>query len=148
MFENGICSLLSRLVADGAEADGPLPGNLRIWDADARALLRLLPPGCLGRAFLLFPDPWPKARHARRRFVQSATVALLASLLRPGGIWRIASDDPTAQAWIPAVMATHPAFVLQASAAQRPEGSPPTRYEAKALRAGRAPRHWSFVRTG
>ena len=63
-FENGICSLLSRLVPEGGEADAPLPPNLLLWPDDARVLLRALPDACLDRLFLLFPDPWPKARHA------------------------------------------------------------------------------------
>ena len=63
-------------------------------------LLRRLPDGCLDRLFLLFPDPWPKARHAKRRFVHPAQLPLLARVMRPGAEWRIASDDPTYQAWV------------------------------------------------
>jgi tRNA (guanine-N7-)-methyltransferase len=107
VFENGLCSLLSRLVPPGGETDAPLPGNLRLWADDARALLRALPDASLDRLFLLFPDPWPKARHAKRRFV-------------------------------------HPA--LLPPAATRPAGWPPTRYEAKAIAAGRAVRYWSLTR--
>ena len=105
VFENGLCSLLSRLVEDGAEADGPLPGNLRLWPQDARHLLGLLPEGELDRLFLLFPDPWPKARHAKRRFVNPGLLPLVARVLRPGGEWRIASDDPTYQGWVREVLA-------------------------------------------
>ena len=64
VFENGICSLLSHLVPEGAEATAPLPPNLRLWPDDARTLLRQLPDACLHRLFLLFPDPWPKVRLA------------------------------------------------------------------------------------
>jgi tRNA (guanine-N7-)-methyltransferase len=85
VFENGICSLLSRLVPLGSEATAPVPGNLRLWDDDARVLLRQLPDGCLDRIFLLFPDPWPKARHAKRRFVHPAMLPELARVLRAGG---------------------------------------------------------------
>jgi tRNA (guanine-N7-)-methyltransferase len=99
VFENGICSLLSRLapdsVPDAAVPHTPVPPNLRVWDEDARVLLRLLPPASLDRLFLLFPDPWPKSRHAKRRFVHPETVRLVAHVLRPGGEWRVASDDPT-----------------------------------------------------
>ncbi len=146
VFANGICSLLSRLVAEGAEADGLLPGNLRLWTEDARILLRLLPDACLDRLFLLFPDPWPKARHAKRRFVHPATLPLLARVLKPGAEWRVASDDPTYQDWVTAVMADQTLFAPAAPCVVRPEGWPPTRYEAKALRAGRQPRYWSFHR--
>ncbi len=56
---------------------------------------------CLDRLFLLFPDPWPKARHAKRRFVHPSMLPLLARVLKPGAEWRVASDDPTYQAWVP-----------------------------------------------
>jgi tRNA (guanine-N7-)-methyltransferase len=146
VFENGICSLLSRLVPEGAEATARLPGNLRLWDDDARALLRRLPDACLDRLFLLFPDPWPKARHAKRRFVHPAALPELARVLKPGAEWRVASDDPTYQAWVADVLAAQTLFVADAPATERPEGWPPTRYEAKALRAGRQPLYWSLRR--
>jgi tRNA (guanine-N7-)-methyltransferase len=146
VFSNGICSLLTRLVADGAEATGALPGNLRLWPDDARTLLRLLPDACLDRLFLLFPDPWPKARHAKRRFVHPAVLPLLARVLKPGAEWRVASDDPTYQDWVTAVMAGQSLFACPAPEVARPAGWPATRYEAKALRAGRAPLYWSLRR--
>ena len=146
MFENGLCSLLTRLVPDGGEATAPLPDMLRLWDDDARILLRALPDGCLDRMFLLFPDPWPKTRHAKRRFIHPQTVALVASKLRPGAEWRIASDDPTYQAWVAEVMAAQTLFTADPPALVRPQGWPPTRYEAKAVAAGRSPLYWSFIR--
>ncbi len=147
VFENGVCSLLSRLIPEiGAEATAPLPGNLRLWTADARALLRALPEACLDRLFLLFPDPWPKARHARRRFVHPAALPELARVLRPGAEWRVASDDPTYQDWVRTVMAEQSWFDAPPPRADRPADWPPTRYEAKALRAGRRPLYWSFIR--
>ena len=147
VFENGVCSLLSRLLPEGTDADGPLPGNLRVWDEDARILVRALPDACLDRAMLMFPDPWPKARHAKRRFVHPAQVPLLARVLRPGAEWRVASDDPTYQAWVVDVMAAQDLFAPASPQSERPAGWPPTRYEAKALRAGRTPLYWSFVRS-
>ena len=149
VFENGLCSLLGRLVPDGEEDTAPLPPGLRLWDGDARILLRALPDACLQRLFLLFPDPWPKTRHAKRRFVHPGTVPLLARVLQPGAIWRVASDDPTYQAWVAEVMAAPAAralFETPDPVSVRPDGWPPTRYEAKALAAGRQPRYWSFVR--
>ena len=146
VFENGICSLLSRLVPEGGEADETLPGNLRLWPDDARLLLARLPDACLDRLFLLFPDPWPKARHAKRRFVHPAMLPVVARVLKPGGIWRVASDDPTYQDWVRSVMATQDLFDAPAPVEARPMGWPPTRYEAKALRAGRTPLYWTFVR--
>jgi tRNA (guanine-N7-)-methyltransferase len=148
VFENGICSLLSRLVPEGDEATAPLPGNLRLWTDDARVLLRALPDACLDRLFLLFPDPWPKARHAKRRFVHPELLPLLARVLKSGAEWRIASDDPTYQGWVSDVLATQDFFEIRPVASERPEGWPGTRYETKALLAGRRPLYWSSVRRG
>jgi tRNA (guanine-N7-)-methyltransferase len=146
VFENGICSLLSALVPEGEEAQAPLPPNLRLWTGDARILLRTLPDASLDRLFLMFPDPWPKARHAKRRFVHPATLPLLARVLKPAAEWRVASDDPTYQAWLRDVMAAQTLFDAAEPATARPEGWPATRYENKALRAGRSPLYWTFRR--
>lgn len=147
VYATGIASLLSALVPEPAdEATAPLPGNLRVWNDDARQVLRVLPPGSLDLLVLMFPDPWPKARHAKRRFVHPAQVPLAARVLGPGGEWRIASDDPTYQAWVTEVMQDQSLFHPAEPAETRPEGWPPTRYEAKALRAGRTPLYWSFRR--
>ena len=146
VFENGIASLLSRLVPEGGEATAPLPPTLRLWPADARTLIAALPDASIGRLFLLFPDPWPKARHARRRFVHPATIGGLARVLAPDAEWRLASDDPTYQAWVEETLAGQAWFAVEHVAYARPEGWPPTRYEAKALREGRRPRYWTLRR--
>lgn len=146
VFENGICSLLSRLVPEGAEADAALPDNLRLWPGDARTLLRMLPDGSLDRLFLLFPDPWPKARHAKRRFVHPALLPVLARVLKSGAEWRIATDDPTHQAWVADVMGAQETFEARGAATSRPADWPPTRYEAKAIRACRKRVYWLFIR--
>jgi tRNA (guanine-N7-)-methyltransferase len=146
VFERGLCSMLAALVPEGAEATAPLPPNLRLWDGDARTLLRDLPEACLDRLFLMFPDPWPKSRHAKRRFVHPDIVALAASRLKPGAAWRIASDDPTYQAWVTEVMDAQPFFEHAPPTRDRPADWPPTRYEAKALAAGRTPLYWVFRR--
>lgn len=146
VFENTLCSLLSRLVPEGAEATAPAPPRLRLWDADGRVLLRGLPEDSVDRLYLMFPDPWPKARHAKRRFVHPDNLKLAARALKPGAEWRIASDDPTYQAWVDEVFAAQTLFDVLPAADARPEGWPPTRYEAKAIAAGRRPRYWRFVR--
>jgi tRNA (guanine-N7-)-methyltransferase len=146
VFENGLCSLLSALVPEGGEATAPLPPNLRLWPEDARPLLAALPDAALERLFLMFPDPWPKSRHAKRRFVHPAMVPVVARVLAPGGIWRIASDDPTYQEWLRETFAGQDLFVPHSHAEARPEGWPPTRYEAKALREGRQPIYWEWRR--
>ena len=144
VFETGICSLLSRIAPDSVEHPEPLP-NLRLFTDDARPLLRGMADGYLSKLFLMFPDPWPKARHAKRRFVHPELVAEAARVLRQGGEWRIASDDPTYQEWTDEVLAAQDLFTVT-RAAIRPEGWPPTRYEAKAIAAGRQPFYWSLIR--
>ena len=148
VFENGLCSLLGRLVPEGGEATAPLPPGLRLWDDDARTLLRQMPDSCLDRLFLLFPDPWPKARHAKRRFVHPEIIPTLGRVLKPGATWRVASDDPTYQAWVAEVMRGQTLFDTPDPATARPDGWFPTRYETKALQAGRQPYYWSFTRRG
>jgi tRNA (guanine-N7-)-methyltransferase len=144
VFEAGICSLLSKLAPDDVAEPVP-PANLRLFTDDARPLIRSLPDGALGKLFLMFPDPWPKARHAKRRFVHPATVSEIARVLKAGGEWRIASDDPTYQAWTDEVLAAQNFFAVTRMQA-RPEAWPPTRYEAKAIIAGRQPVYWSLIR--
>ncbi|UFN49915.1 tRNA (guanine(46)-N(7))-methyltransferase TrmB [Roseomonas sp. OT10] len=146
VFENGICSLLSRLLPEGEEATAPGLPNLRLWTRDARHLLAALPEGALDRLYLMFPDPWPKARHAKRRFVHPATLPLVARALRPGGEWRIASDHLVYQGWVEEVMGAQALFEPVSDSLQRPADGFPTRYEAKAHREGRTPRYWSFRR--
>jgi len=144
VFEPGICSLLSRLAPDGT--DPPAPANLRLYTDDARLLLREMPDGGLQKLFLMFPDPWPKARHAKRRFVHPAALPELARVLGTGAEWRIASDDPTYQDWTDEVFAGQDLFVVRYRVSERPEGWPATRYEAKAIAAGRRPVYWSVVK--
>ncbi len=146
VFENGLCSLLTRLAPEGEEATAPLPPTLRLWNQDARQLLHLLPDASLDRLFLMFPDPWPKARHSKRRFVQPTMLPLLARVLKPGATWRIASDDPTYQAWVTESLQNQTLFTLPEPATTRPAGWPPTRYEQKALREGRQPLYWETTR--
>jgi tRNA (guanine-N7-)-methyltransferase len=146
VFENGICALLSRLIPEGEEGNTPLPPNLRLWPDDARALIRRLPSASLDRLFLLFPDPWPKARHAKRRFLHPTLLPEIARVMKSGAEWRLATDDQTYQAWTAAVMASQEYFVAPAPTSVRPPGWPPTRYEAKALREGRTPLYWAFTR--
>ena len=111
VFENGICSLLSRLVPGGRRGDRAAAAATCGSGPTMRGcLLRRLPDACLDRLFLLFPDPWPKARHAKRRFVHPALLPLVARVLKPGAEWRIASDDPTYQAWVAEVMAGQSLF--------------------------------------
>jgi len=146
VFETGICSLLSRIAPDGVENPEPLP-NLRLFTDDARPLLRGMADASLSKLFLMFPDPWPKARHAKRRFVHPELVQEAARVLRQGGEWRIASDDPTYQNWTDEVLGAQKYFTVTRTSV-RPAGWPSTRYEAKAIAAGRQPLYWSLSRRG
>ncbi|WP_421707842.1 tRNA (guanosine(46)-N7)-methyltransferase TrmB [Algihabitans sp.] len=143
VFENGVASLLRAVERDALE-------NVRIAMADARLLLERLPAGSLARAFLLFPDPWPKRRHASRRFLQRETLDLLAQAMRDGAELRAASDDPKMQAWMLKQLLESPDFIWTARAAAdafgRPDDWPGTRYEAKAVAAGRRPIYLKFRR--
>jgi tRNA (guanine-N7-)-methyltransferase len=117
--------------------------NVRILVDDARLLLGALPDACLERVFVLFPDPWPKARHHKRRIVNAVTLAELARVMVPGGELRLATDDPDYARAMLAALLGEPRFTWLAERAadwrRRPADWPPTRYEAKALAAGRAP---------
>ena len=123
-----------------AEAAGL--ANLRIVVDDARLLLRALPAACLERIFVLFPDPWPKTRHHKRRIVNPATAAELARLLVPGGELRVATDHMGYARAMLQILGARPELCWRAARPQdwreRPPDWPPTRYEQKALAAGRA----------
>ncbi|MDT8265710.1 tRNA (guanine-N7)-methyltransferase, partial [Roseomonas sp. DSM 102946] len=99
-----------------------------------------------GNIYLMFPDPWPKSRHAKRRFVHPAMLPLVARVLRPGGEWRMASDHPVYQAWVEEVFAAQDLFEPVLDVRERPADWPGTRYEAKAHREGRQPRYWIWRR--
>lgn len=139
-FLNGVSSLLVLLDAGGQR-------NVRIFADDARLLLQALPEASLAGAFLLFPDPWPKRRHEERRFLGQA-LDLLAHVLADGAEFRIATDHPALGAWMEEVMAASPAFEIIGHSAERPEDWPPTRYEAKALAAGRSCLYLAYRRFG
>jgi tRNA (guanine-N7-)-methyltransferase len=124
--------------------------NVRLWPDDARLLLDRLPDQALDRVFLLFPDPWPKARHKKRRFVSPENLDRLARLMRPGAELRLASDDADYVAWMLAHLAEHAAFAPaepgEADLSRRPPDWIATRYEAKALQHGVRPAYLSYRR--
>jgi len=138
-YINGVAGLLAR--AQDARLE-----NLRLWTDDIRLLLPAFRPGSCGGTFILFPDPWPKARHHKRRLIAPPLLAELARVLASGAELRIATDDPDYQDWIREQMAACPAFDRIDEYRQRPSDWPPTRYEAKALAAGRQPLYWRYRR--
>ena len=113
-----------------------------------RRLFPALPDACLDRVFLLFPDPWPKARHADRRFVGPDNLDALARLMKSGAELRVASDDPIYAAWAERHLEEHPAFrrlQITQDRGQIPPDWPVTRYESKVL-AGHPPTFFRFAR--
>jgi tRNA (guanine-N7-)-methyltransferase len=137
-FVNGVAKLLALITRDGLR-------NVRIHTGDARLLLAALAPRAIGRAFVLFPDPWPKVRHHKRRIVAPETLDLLARALVPGAELRLATDDADYASWMLDHAGRHPGFEGPKPATERldlharPDGWPATRYEAKARAAGRIP---------
>lgn len=129
VFEPGIARLLSAIETRRLR-------NVRLFMDDARLLMAALAPQSLGRAFILFPDPWPKERHKKRRIVSRETLDHLAAALRDGGELRIATDVLDYAEWIAERLAAHDAFE-RLGAEPRPLDWPPTKYELKA-KEGRA----------
>jgi tRNA (guanine-N7-)-methyltransferase len=142
-FQNGVASALRHI--DEAHLT-----NVRVLDGDARELMAHLPDACLARIFVLFPDPWPKSRHNKRRIVQPETVAEFARLLKPGGKLRFASDWADYVDWSLLRIAASPAFRWTAGRADDwrtpPADHITTRYEEKRL-GDCAPVFLDFVRT-
>lgn len=125
-------------------------GRVRLFDDDAALLLDRLPDQCLSGLDLLYPDPWPKKRHWKRRFISDDNVARIARVLKPGSEFRFASDIEHYVAWTLTRVRRSPAFEWKAAAPedwQQPyPGWPGTRYEQKALAAGRTPAYLTFIR--
>ena len=136
-FLNGVATALGHI------RDKHL-ANVRLWRGDALEVLQRVPDGALSFLYLLHPDPWPKARHAKRRMVNDGPVDLFAAKLKPGGEFRLATDDPTYLTWSLMVMQRHadqfewlaerPKDFLEPSG-----GWIETRYGAKSRREGRRP---------
>ena len=108
-------------VADRARATSAtsISRNVRLWRGDALEVLQRVPDGALSFLYLLHPDPWPKARHAKRRMVNDRPVDLFAAKLKPGGEFRLATDDPTYLTWALMIMQRHAAAVRMAGRAAR-----------------------------
>jgi len=142
-FVNGMAKALAAI-------DELALANVRLHDADAAELIDWLPARSLARIDLLYPDPWPKRRHWKRRFISDASVAKLARILRAGGEMCFATDWPDYAAWTLARFLRDDDFVWTAERAddwRRPwPGFTRTRYEEKAIREGRTPCYLVFRR--
>lgn len=143
-FLNGVAKLLAQAEALGVE-------NIRLYRGDAVEVLERLPAGSLSRVYLFYPDPWPKRRHRKRRFVSPQNIEKLACVMAPGAELRFATDIDDYAAWTLARLRACPAFRWRAQTADDwrapPEGWTRTKYEAKAMAAGRRPVYLTFIRT-
>ena len=142
-FINGVAALLAKIEDAGVT-------NLSVTDADARDVMDVLPEDSIQRAFLLYPDPWPKARHHKRRFVNPAQIEMLARVMAPGATLRVATDIEDYVRHTLEAMDRDGRFAWSAEAPADWRTAwpdwPGTRYEAKALREGRKPHYLTFVR--
>jgi tRNA (guanine-N7-)-methyltransferase len=142
-FVNGMAKALASIDEHGLT-------NIRLHHGDATDVIAWLPDASLARFDLLYPDPWPKRRHWKRRFVQAESIAQIARILRPGAELRFATDWPDYAAWTLRHLRRSHDFEWTAECAddwRLPwEGFTPTRYEAKAKREGRVPCYLVFRR--
>lgn len=140
IFQTGIATLLAQLAhAAGDDA----ADNVRIIVDDARLVLETLPEASLSRLFILFPDPWRKTRHHKRRIIQPIQLAQMARVLKDGGELRLGTDDPAYLRAMLEAACGHDDFEWLARRPEdwrrRPSDWPQTRYEAKAIAQGRTP---------
>lgn len=142
-FINGIAALL-------ADVEKLNLTNIRLFDDDVRLLLGRLPEASVSRIYILFPDPWPKARHNRRRVFQAETLDALARIARDGASLLFASDHMGYVAWALAEVQRHPDWFWTASSPVDWRAPPadwiPTRYETKAIAKGDKPAYLGFRR--
>lgn len=142
-FLNGVGSALRHIEEQALS-------NVRLHADDARAVMAALPAGSLDRVMILFPDPWPKARHNKRRFIQPDTVADIARLLKPGGRLRFVTDWKAYADWALEILNREPGLAWAAESARdwtaAPQDHLVTRYEEKRL-GDTAPIFLEFVRT-
>jgi tRNA (guanine-N7-)-methyltransferase len=136
VFEPGIVRLLAQIERRRLD-------NIRVFADDARLLIAALPRSSIERVFILFPDPWPKRRHEKRRILSREMLDALALIMTDGAELRLATDDNNYLSWMLERATNHPAFEWSARGPcdwrERPEDWPPTRYEEKARVAGRVP---------
>lgn len=142
-FLNGVVGALNHIRDDKLD-------NIRLYMGDALDALERLPDASLDRLYLLHPDPWRKARHAKRRMVNDGPLDMIAAKLKPGCEFRLGTDDPTYCRWAMMVMNQRRDFIWQAHNAAdfltRPDDWPETRYERKARRQGHEVWYFRYVR--
>lgn len=160
VYKNGVANLLSLITGLTDLAEGELPekiellpdrvDNIRVFDDDVRLLFSSLPDACFDKVFLLFPDPWPKKKHAQRRFVNPQNLEQLARLIKKGGILQIATDHQIYKRWTMEQLRDCPYFEWTAKTSDDWRNPPAdwfeTKYQHKAIREGRKPVFFEFVR--
>lgn len=139
-YLNGVAKLM-------AEIEERKLTNVRVHYGDARVLLEALPEQCLERVYLLYPDPWPKARQNKRRFVNPENLAKIHRVLKPHGQFWFASDIEDYVAWTREHVAAHAGFAEEGDPTLPFENWTRTRYEAKAVREGRSSSYLQFRKT-
>ncbi len=155
-YINGISSLLKYLTqCHPAEWRGPDAAmrrhdNVRVFQGDARDLLARLPEACLDKAFILFPDPWPKSKHHKRRLIQQPFLDALAGVMKPGAVIQLATDHEDYLTWMLEQLLQSPHFRWTAEKAADwltpPEGWVETKYQSKARKEGRGATFLKFIR--
>ncbi len=141
-FESGLAKAATAILREGFR-------NIRLYDEDAGPLLDWLPARSIARVDLLFPDPWPKKRHWKRRFVSQENLDRIARVLSPDGRFRFATDIEDYAEWTREAVATNGKLVATGEPESEPWPDwPGTRYEAKAARAGRRAAYLEFRKAG
>lgn len=135
-FINGVAKLLVRI-------DEQKIGNIRLFTDDARSLIARLPDGCISQIYILFPDPWPKLRHHKRRLISLPFLASLARIQPQGGHLLLATDHVDYSRWMLEHIEASPHYEWTAKQASDwktpPQGWVQTKYQMKTTKAGREP---------
>lgn len=158
VFKNGVANLLSLIT--GIKEGSNLPeeinilsdrvDNIRVFDDDVRLLLDSIPDASVDKVFVLFPDPWPKSRHADRRIINQDNLNEIARILKPNGVLRIATDHKVYKGWALRQLKENQNFEWTAKCSNDwrypPQDWVETKYQRKAIREGRKPVFFEFVK--
>lgn len=158
VFQNGVANLLTLIT--GIKEGNQLPekinllpersDNIRVFDDDIRLLFKRIPDGFLDKVYVLFPDPWPKKRHAQRRFINPDNLQELSRILKKDGILRVATDHKIYKGWTLRQVKENGSFEWTAKCGndwkKEPQDWIPTKYQQKAIREGRKPVFLDFKR--
>lgn len=158
VFKNGVANLLS--IITGIKEGSDLPNNItltedrtdniRVFDDDVRLLFDYIPDNSLDKVFVLFPDPWPKKRHADRRFISQNNLKQIFRILKKGGILRVATDHKVYKGWTLRQVKASGLFTWTAKTfddwRKEPADWVQTKYQRKAIKEGRKPVFLDFIK--